>query len=366
MKIQKLAALSVTGLLLAGLAAAAAPASTEDPLVGLAYLEETYVPQVKQEMLQQAQAGTRDIYDQAKARLDGLAEDYLAQAGGGTGGGTGTAQFLPLTLARGDSLELAAGAGLYLQAGVTSLTVSSGALVDLTDGSEVKSGGKLTAGHRYLLAEAAAAVVRVSSDAAQLGVQGSYVLNTTGALQTPFTDLCDTDWYYTYVRYVYEQELFQGVSETVFSPQSPMTRAMLATVLSRMAGSPAGAADAGFTDVPAGAWYADAVNWAAGAGVVNGMGDGLFLPDGSITREQMAVMLYRYAGTYLGRDVSASGSLDGFSDRADISPWAGQALSWAVGAGILNGHDDGTLAPGGSATRAEVAAMLQRFSDFLN
>ncbi|MPN09396.1 Endo-1,4-beta-xylanase A [bioreactor metagenome] len=116
-----------------------------------------------------------------------------------------------------------------------------------------------------------------------------------------------------------------------------------------------------FTDVPAGGWYDRAVAWAAGSGIVQGMGQGRYMPDQSITREQMAVMLYRY-GVQAGLSMTAQGSLSGFSDGGRCSDWSVEAMTWAVGAGILGGRTDGTLDPGGTATRAEVATMLQRFS----
>jgi hypothetical protein len=224
----------------------------------------------------------------------------------------------------------------------------------------------LQSGHRYLAGENAVVSVTILSDAAYLAPQGysNDVLSDVSAL--PFTDLVSTQWYYSYVHYVCNQALFNGVSATKFSPGTPMTRAMLATVLYRLAGTPAvtdGALET-FGDVASDSWYAAPVTWAAGNGIVNGMGGGLYMPNQNVTREQMAVMLYRYAH-YAGVSTDAGNDLTAFSDAAASSDWAKEALGWTVTAGIIGGRTDGTLDPGGTATRAEVAAMLQRFSTLL-
>lgn len=367
MKKNIIAGVVLSAVLVTGLGAAlAAPGTSGDPFITLSYLTDTYYAQAESAMLQQAQAATADTGKAAMDKLDELASSYLAQAGGGdsTESLDYAHQFLRMTLSQGDKLTLPVGASLLWEAGKCAPVSSSGALVDVTAGSAVAAGGQLTAGHLYAAAERT--VCTVTTDAAILSVRGYYTLETTGAARTPFTDVSSTDWYYSYVCYAYENALFQGVSATQFSPSTKMNRAMLATVLYRLAGAQGAAPGAGFTDVASGDWYANAVNWAAGAGIVTGYDDGCFYPNNDVTREQMAVMLYRYAKDYTGRDVSVSGSLSGFSDHAEVSAWAETALSWAVGSGILSGYEDGSLRPGGTASRAEVATMLQRFTTLLN
>jgi hypothetical protein len=144
-----------------------------------------------------------------------------------------------------------------------------------------------------------------------------------------------------------------------FDPGGLMTRGMLVTVLWRLASSPE-AADGGFSDVPEGAWYSKAVNWAATNNIAGGYGGRLFGPEDTVTREQMALILYQYA-VYAGINVSVEGNLDGFSDGGQTSEWARRAMIWATGAGLINGKDGGLLDPQGAATRAEVAAILHRF-----
>lgn len=171
-------------------------------------------------------------------------------------------------------------------------------------------------------------------------------------------------WAASAIAFVTERGLFNGTSATEFSPNAPMTRAMLVTVLHRLAGTPASGQNT-FADVPPGQWYTDAVAWANASGIVTGTGAGSFSPNGNVTREQLATMLYRYVSAAEG-DTSATGALTRFSDGGSVSSWAADAMAWAVGAGILGGRDTGALDPAGNATRAEVATMLMRLVDFLD
>lgn len=174
-----------------------------------------------------------------------------------------------------------------------------------------------------------------------------------------FNDVVPGAWYTDAVQYAYDNGLMTGTSATTFEPNTTTTRGMIVSMLHRLEGSPAvGIAD--FSDVASGDWYADPVAWAASEGIVGGYGDGTFGPNDPITREQMASILYRYAD-YKGLDVSARASLDAYSDADSVSPWASDVMSWAVSEGIISGMTEDTLAPQGTATRAQVAAMFQRF-----
>lgn len=179
-------------------------------------------------------------------------------------------------------------------------------------------------------------------------------------MQMTFMDVSEGQWFYDDVYFTVNNGLFNGVSELYFEPNTPMTRAMLVTVLYRMEGQPAVNGRSAFTDVQDGQWYTDAVVWATRKGVVNGYGDGRFGPNDPITREQMAAILFRYAGNK-GYSVLTRADLTAYTDHTNISGYAMDALSWANANGLIRGRTETTLMPDGQATRAEVAAILHRF-----
>lgn len=178
----------------------------------------------------------------------------------------------------------------------------------------------------------------------------------------PFGDVKTADWFYNDVKYVYEKGMMAGTAADVFAPNATTTRAMIVTILYRLEGSPAVTGTSAFVDVPAGQWYTDAVNWAAANQIVKGTSATTFAPNDSITREQMAAILYRYA-QYKGYDVTKKADLSGYSDNGQVSAYAKDALAWANAAKLINGVTDTTLAPQGNATRAQVSAILHRFCD---
>ena len=180
----------------------------------------------------------------------------------------------------------------------------------------------------------------------------------TGA--NPFTDVSEKDWFYSDVMFVYENGLMLGTSKALFSPHGTATRGMMATILWRMEGSPAPKGKNSFTDVEAGKWYADAITWTAENGIFAGYGKDKFGPDDPITREQLAAIFYRYAD-YKGYDLTVKGNLDTFKDADKITDYAKTAMQWAVGSGLMKGKSGNLLDPQGTATRAEIAAMLHRF-----
>ena len=176
----------------------------------------------------------------------------------------------------------------------------------------------------------------------------------------PFTDISEKDWFYGDVMFVYENGLMLGTSKTLFSPHGTAMRGMMATILWRMEGSPVPKGKNSFTDVEAGKWYADAITWTAENGIFAGYGKDKFGPDDPITREQLAAIFYRYAD-YKGYDLTVKGDLDKFKDADKITDYAKTAMQWAVGSGLVKGKSGNLLDPQGTATRAEIAAMLHRF-----
>ena len=179
--------------------------------------------------------------------------------------------------------------------------------------------------------------------------------------ELPFTDLKDGGWYMENVRYVYLNKIMNGMTATTFEPDSALTRAMYITMLYRLSGEPEVKAGSAYDDVKGDEWYAKAVAWGTEKGIVEGYA-GKFAPQNNITREQMAAMMYRYAKLN-GCDVSNTASFDAFKDGNTVSDWAKEEMGWAVAAKLIQGHDNGTLEPQGNATRAQAAAVFQRFDE---
>lgn len=241
------------------------------------------------------------------------------------------------------------GAAASCPAGSVRAAVAVNAADDLTAWSLADDGSISAVGGAY--------------DAGQQTYAFDVVNGVTAIARFPFTDVVAGTWYYGAAAYAYNNGLFAGMTPTTFAPNATMTRAMLVSVLWRLAGAPAPKAPNTFVDVPDGAWYTDAVTWAAENGVVSGIGGSRFDPSGFVTREQTAEILYNYAHNK-GYDVSARAALTAFPDAASVSGWAEEALSWANAAGLINGtvRDGQTiLDPQGSASRAQVAMILMNY-----
>lgn len=177
----------------------------------------------------------------------------------------------------------------------------------------------------------------------------------------PFTDVKTSDWYYNAVKYVYENELMAGTSETTFEPNTKLNRAMAVQILYNLEGKPAVTASSTFTDAAAaGEWALDAIAWAQQTGVVAGVGDNIFAPAAQVTREQFAQMMYNYA-KYKGYDLTADGDLTQFSDSSKLQSWAVTAMKWANGNGLINGFEDDTLQPAGTTIRGQAASIIMNF-----
>ena len=176
----------------------------------------------------------------------------------------------------------------------------------------------------------------------------------------PFTDVSEKDWFYNDAMFVYKNGLMLGTSKTLFGPHGTVTRGMMATILWRMEGSLAPKGENSFTDVEAGRWYADAITWTAENGIFAGYSKDKFGPDDPITREQLTAIFYRYAD-YKGYKLTVTGNLDKFEDADKITDYAKTVMQWAVGNGLIKGKSETLLDPQGTATRAEIAAMLHRF-----
>ena len=350
-----------TALAMVMLAAGAYAASSNDSLISLSYLRDIFFPKAVQAGEEAANQALRDVYDDA---LDQLAAARTSPSGSARNGGySDTLQ--PRVWSDGQTITLPTGSGFLPLEGSARLS-HSGAVVDTTNGTETASGAVLVPGHRYLIGEDTSATITVLSGEASIALQGSYALTAGKSQHTPFYDVSQDDWFYVQVNYAYEQGLFSGMDQNHFAPGGSMNRAMLLSVLHRLAGSPAQNEGPSFADVPDGQWYSQAIRWGAAQGITSGTGGNSFSPFNPVTREQTVTLLYNYASQYLKKDVRTQAGLSGYRDQALVSGWARPALTWAVGEGIISGVDNGggrILEPQRGATRAEMAAMLKAFSE---
>lgn len=339
----------LTGVLalavLAGIVTLSGASSQSQALVSRSYLTGTFWNDLKAAVEQEVVRDTTALYNEAAARA------------GGTGGGPGSG-FTAQAGVNGDLVAGGTGCGLIWTEGTG--IVRSGSLVDATEGKEVVSGGALAIGHRYLADTDV--TLTVTSAAAQWMTEGKWTV-TAGEPVLPFPDVSQGQWYYKDVAYVYQKGLFGSTGSGNFEPLSKMQRCMMTTVLHRFAGKPSVAYTAMFQDVPDGQWYTSGTIWAGQLKVVTGKGDSRFDLFSNVTRQEIAVIFYRYAEK-MGYDISQTASLAGFSDSASVASWSKDAISWAVGAKIISGNN-GALLPAGEATRAEVAAMFHRFDDWI-
>ncbi|MDR1590106.1 MAG: S-layer homology domain-containing protein [Oscillospiraceae bacterium] len=333
------------------------PGGASDPLVTLMYLNETYRPALVADGRAEIDRALGAVYDAAAEKL-GLGESVPGYSFAGS--------FTELALEPGDVVRLTSGSSFILTRGAASLAIENGGVINVSTGNVVSSGSMLVVNQRYMCVEETEAVVTASADAVGQ-VDGYYM--TDGVAVTKhavFSDVKTSDWFYDAVDYAYSNKLLNGVAADRFAPNDSMTRAMFVTALYRLDGTPP-VTDAGeFSDVAdPSQYYYGAVSWANGNKIVTGYGDGSFRPSASITREQMAVIMYRYA-IYKGIDTASagagSGSFDAFSDSADVSAYAADAVRWAVALGVVNGSD-GKLLPGGTATRAQVAQIILNFNE---
>lgn len=180
----------------------------------------------------------------------------------------------------------------------------------------------------------------------------------------PFTDVNENDWYYSAVKYVYDNGLMSGISNTTFAPNANTTRGMIVTVLYRLENQPNVNIDNSFNDVKVSDYYGNAIYWAKQNNIVTGYNSTTFAPNDNITREQMATILYRYA-VYKGYTVNKTTDLSSFSDEANINSYALTPIKWAVASNIISGMGDGTISPLGNASRAQIATILMRFIENL-
>lgn len=273
--------------------------------------------------------------------------------GGGGGGGTttysvtlptdvanGTLSVSPKSAAKDATVTITVTPDEGYQLDTLTVTDKDGKAVELTKKSDTQYTFKMPA--------------------SKVSVQASFAPVETPPATLPFTDVTG-HWALDAITYVYENGMMNGTSPTTFSPESQLTRGMIVTILYRLEDEPA-VSDSTFSDVDGDMYYADPIAWAADNGIVTGFPDGTFGPETSITREQLATILYRYAD-YLDCDMTPAADLSGYTDAGTISSYAQQAMAWANAEGLITGVTETTLKPTGTATRAQVATILMRFCE---
>jgi len=330
---------------------ASAPGTSTDPLITLSYLDGKFSESLQTDISQTFGGAA----DKALGRLDGIYKKYI--------GYSFAPRFTRLTLASGNTIELTTGSSFILLTGAASLNITAGTVINVSTGTEVPSDSQLTQYQRYFCAEDTTALITATSVSTGQ-VDGYYLTDgETDKPPLPFIDIPENIWYYAAVLFGYKEGLYSGTSANTFSPNIPMSRGMFVTVLHKLDKLPATGAGGIFSDVQdPSQYYYNAASWANANGIVTGYPDGTFKPNDSITREQMAVTMYRYAA-YKGKDMSSTGTVfDTFPDRDQVSDYALDALKWAVTWNVINGSD-GRILPRNTATRAEVAQIILNYCE---
>ena len=331
--------------------------SASDPLISLSYIQNSFLPGLKSSGEKALDGAFDGIRDQAASRVEKIYENYAP--GSGLTVYSGTESYVPLYMLPYSRLEISSGGSIVLSSGDMKIESISGSVVDVSSGSEVKAGTTLQRGVRYFCCENTVAVYRVQSSG-QCMVDGYHAY--TGGYRTDamaYADVSQSDWYRDYAAWIWQRKVYFDISNNAFRPNDPALRADLVYALWRISGAPAPTSKAGFNDLKED-WYRDAVCWAAENGIVNGYSATVFGPGDKVSREQIATIMYRYA-SWLGQSTGGTKDLSVFSDSGAVSSWAKTAMSWAYGRGLINGMTQTTLVPGGTATRAQVAAILSRF-----
>lgn len=338
---------------------AAAPGSSGDPLISLNHINNTFYPAVRNDSRNLTNNAIGKSYDDTLKKLQEAYNGYLLRLGG-MEGYLFAGAFTPLSLPAGTSAKLVTGSTFVLTSGAAVLQLEKGTVINITTGAEITNGSPLTPNERYFCAENTIAQFAAASASTCL-LDGYYQSGGTVIVNPVlFTDVKTGDWFYNAVRFAGDNNLFKGTTPTTFEPQTAMSRGMFVTVLYRLAGQPAVASPNVFSDVPAAQYYTSAVIWANANNVVTGY-EGKYQPNVLITREQMAVILYRYA-SYAGYGTAYGNTsvFDSFPDKGSVSAYASESVKWAVYNGLISGVN-GKLLPNNTASRAEVAQIIMNF-----
>lgn len=341
-------------VILTALTAFAVSGGADDPLISLSYLDH-FLQHLSESAGQKHEQTVGQAYADVLARLEPLEEAELSEfdyAG----------EFTPLALERGGTVAMDKFACVILTEGTARLTVTEGEVINISDGTVCTSGQMLVPMNRYFAAEDSCALVRVYSDTACIMVDGFYLHRQSDEipLRERFIDVGTDHWAGDYIFGLAEMNIVNGVGDDRFEPESAVTRAAFVTILGRLGGADLSAySHTGFVDADISQWYGPYVAWAADAGVATGYGNGEFMPDRAINREEMALMMTRFADS-LSYKLSDDAETPPFSDAGEISEWAFDAVERARLSGLMNGRGDNCFVPSGTATRAEICAVVCR------
>ena len=336
---------------------AGAAGTSSDPLISVSYLYRKLTPQLQETVGGNLKKGLSETEEKLKSRLDALWFPGSIQ-------GEFASQFISLDLYDGDVIELKSFASFVLLRGEAKLMLLEGEILDLSTGGSCSDGSFLSMHHRYIAAENTSARIRVYGSSPAGLVDGEYRVDHDSLIPTEerYMDVEDDFWAAPYTWRLSELGIVNGVEEHRFAPREIVTRGSFVTILGRMHGVDSGSfAETPFTDVSAEDWYGPYVAWAAEYGVTLGFDDGSFHPGDNINREQMAVMLFRYmnaAGIRLNTE-----NHDSFKDEETISDWALEAVNNLRDMGLMNGRGDNCFEPKGTATRAEICAVVYRLME---
>ena len=335
--------------LLGALTTAIGAGSSADPLVSKSYVDGTYTDQVLAAGQKDIDAGLRAAYDKAVAALGG--EDTEAVRV--------TAGYEPFVMRAGAGVTLTTGSSFMVTKGNVTVRIESGSVINVSTGTEARSGATLALNARYFCAEGTRAVFE-AAEASEVILDGAYTPGDgVAARETYYADVGGTNWFYGVAVYAHDNQIFPDWDQPYFRANEAATRAETVYALWMALGAPRGSTQASFGDLTED-WYRDAVNWSVENGIILGFDeDNTFRPHESLTREQLGVILYRYT-RYTGGDVDQSADLSVFTDADRVGGWAQTEMRWAVAAGILQGMNDGTMAPKDASTRAQVATVIMR------
>lgn len=338
---------------------AGAAGSSNDPLISVSYLYQRFAKQLQADLSGSLSSRLSETANQMDARLDRISFPVRAE-------GSFAPQYTWLDLEDGEVVELTPFSSFVLLEGEGKLMILQGEVLDLYTGSSVPDGSMLSVNHRYLAVEESTARVRIYGNDPAGMVDGVYQIDLNSALplEEQFLDVTDDFWAAPYIWRLWEMGVVTGVEPHRFAPDVIVTRGAFVTILGRLAGIDTAAyTQVSFSDVRDEDWYGPYVAWAAETGITLGFDDGSFRPGDNISREQLAVMLQRYIRS-IGLELALE-EKPAFSDEGSVSDWALEAVNTLRDANLLNGRGDNRFEPKGTATRAEICAVVCRIADLV-